>query len=75
MLSLAYQQDAGDNPVNYDAMYVHLMADLARNGWSGFLGYELLGAGDGAGSFRTPLATGHKFNGWNDQFLPHLPMV
>lgn len=66
---VAYQQDAGENPVDYDAIYLHLMASLAREGWTGTLGYELLGAGDGAGAFSTPLATGHKFNGWNDQFL------
>lgn len=65
----AYQQDAADNPIDYDAIYLHLMASLAREGWAGTLGYELLGSGDGAGSFKTPLATGHKFNGWNDQFL------
>lgn len=65
----AYQQDAGDNPTDYDAMYLHLMANVARSGWAGFVGYELLGSDDGAAVFRTPLATGHKFNGWNDQFL------
>jgi hypothetical protein len=31
-------------------------------------GYELLG-GDGVYAFETPLATGHSFNGWADQFL------
>ncbi|WP_372796356.1 hypothetical protein [Pontiella sp.] len=66
---LAYQKDAADNPADYDALYLHLTADVSRDGWSGFAGYELLGSDDGAGSFRTPLATGHKFNGWNDQFL------
>lgn len=33
------------------------------------LGYELLGSDDGVYGFSTPLATGHKFNGWTDQFL------
>lgn len=66
---LAYQQDGGDNPVDYDALYLHLKASLAREGWSGFAGYELLGSDEGLGSFKTPLATGHAFNGWNDQFL------
>lgn len=33
------------------------------------LGYEMLGSDDGAIGFATPLATGHKFNGWTDQFL------
>ncbi len=31
-------------------------------------GLEVLGAGDGVG-FATPLATGHKFQGWADKFL------
>lgn len=67
---LAYQQDGGNNPVDYDALYLHLMASVAREGWSGLLGYELLGSDDSnTGSFKTPLATGHKFSGWNDQFL------
>jgi len=34
----------------------------------GGIGYEVLGSDNGA-SFRTPLATGHKFNGWADLFL------
>jgi hypothetical protein len=32
------------------------------------LAYEQL-EGDGAYAFQTPLATGHAFNGWTDQFL------
>lgn len=66
---LAYQQDAADNPFDYSAMYYHLNASVAREGWSGILGYEILGSDDGVIAFRTPLATAHKFNGWNDQFL------
>ena len=31
-------------------------------------GYEVLGADNGVG-FATPLATGHKFQGWADKFL------
>lgn len=66
---LAYQQDTADNPFDYSAMYYHLNASAAREGWSGILGYEILGSDDGVTAFRTPLATAHKFNGWNDQFL------
>lgn len=33
------------------------------------LGYERLGSDKGQGAFMTPLATGHKFNGWADQYL------
>ena len=33
------------------------------------LGYERLGSDKGQAAFMTPLATGHKFNGWADQYL------
>ncbi len=33
------------------------------------MGYELLGSDQGGAVFVTPLATGHKFNGWADVFL------
>lgn len=33
------------------------------------VGYESLGSDNGTFGFATPLATGHKFNGWSDQFL------
>ena len=65
----ARQSDAADSLLNYDANYVH--ADLAwalSNGLSLGLGYESLGSDNGA-SFRTPLATLHKFQGWADKFL------
>ena len=68
--SFATQQDAGDNPVDYDAVYV--LGDVALEakgiGTVGF-GYELLGSDDGVAAFQTPLATLHKFNGFADQFL------
>ncbi len=75
-LKLAYtgeyatQQDYADNPVNYDADYYLLEAGL---NWSRFgvkAGYEVLeGNGVPGQSFQTPLATGHKFQGWADRFL------
>ena len=64
----AQQSDAGDNANNYNADYFHLKPALAWNGWTATLGYESLGSDNGA-SFRTPLATLHKFNGWADIFL------
>jgi len=33
------------------------------------VGYEVLASDNGAAAFRTPLATGHAFNGWYDAFL------
>ena len=38
-------------------------------GLLGKVGYEVLGSDNGRGSFQTPLATLHKFNGWADKFL------
>jgi hypothetical protein len=67
---LASQQDYKDNPDNYDEGYYHVAGGLD---WAEFgfkLGYEVLeGSGVDDGSFQTPLATLHKFNGWADQFL------
>jgi hypothetical protein len=65
----ALQQDAGDNPADYCAPYFHVNGKLAREGYSTTLGVEVLGSDNGATAFQTPLATGHKFNGFNDQFL------
>jgi hypothetical protein len=67
----ASQSDAGDNTNNYDADYLHISALWAlENGLSLGVAFESLGADSSAGTaFRTPLATGHAFNGWADQFL------
>lgn len=69
---LATQSDAGNNPVSYDALYIHFDALWSlSNGLSLGLGYESLGGHEtNAGeAFRTPLATLHKFQGWADKFL------
>ncbi len=67
----ASQTDVGENPNSYDADYAHISALWAlENGLSVGLAFESLGADSSAGTaFRTPLATGHAFNGWADQFL------
>jgi len=73
-LKLAYeveyaeQDDYKDNPTSYDATYYHIAPTLKGNGWALGVGYESL-EGDGTSSFKTPLATLHKFNGWADKFL------
>ncbi|MDA0991387.1 MAG: alginate export family protein, partial [Verrucomicrobia bacterium] len=74
----ARQNEAGKNPLNYTADYIHLALNGSAKGIHGGIGYERLG-GDQAGvdtngapvyaSFKTPLATLHKFNGFADQFL------
>lgn len=68
-LEYATQSDAADNPASYDADYL-----LAEGGYklgpvTLKAGYELLGADGIDGQFITPLATLHKFQGWNDRFL------
>lgn len=68
----ATQSDAANNPVSYDAQYVHVDAALVMdNGLSVGIAYESLGgdASVSGASFRTPLATLHKFQGWADRFL------
>lgn len=74
-LSYAAQSDYHNNPNHYSAEY--WLADggvdigMVRLG----AGYEVLGADTGLAltSFQTPLATGHKFHGWADQFLTTPP--
>lgn len=77
-LTAAYakQSDYGDNPTDYSADYVNLELGTAISGFSLKAGYEMLGADEdavcatgGCGSFQTPLATLHAFNGWADVFL------
>lgn len=70
--SFAMQSDYGDNPNSYDAIYVLAEGKLNFMDSPGSFvggGFELLGSDNGAFAFRTPLATGHKFNGFADAFL------
>jgi len=67
----ATQDDYGDNPVDYTANYGYLNLGMDFEFLSLALGYEQL-EGDAnrtGSSFRTPLATLHKFQGWTDRFL------
>ncbi len=69
VLSWARQQDAADNTTDYEADYYLIDVKYIENGWYVGGGHEVLGSDDGMTSFQTPLATGHKFNGWADVFL------
>ncbi|GAA5526006.1 hypothetical protein Maes01_02592 [Microbulbifer aestuariivivens] len=64
----AQQNDYGSNPNNFNNDYLSLSAstEVANLGLSA--GYEVLGTDNGV-SFKTPLATLHKFQGWADMFL------
>lgn len=64
----AEQEDSGDNTTSYDVGYYHIAPAIKGFGLTAKVGYEVL-EGDGTQGFQTPLATGHKFNGWADQFL------
>jgi hypothetical protein len=69
ILSYANQTEGADNPTDYDADYFLADAKFVNNGWYVGGGWEQLGSDDGMAAFQTPLATGHKFNGWADVFL------
>lgn len=66
----ARQQDTADNPVSYSANYRLVELGVRNETLGARLGYERLEGANSAGkSFRTPLATLHKFQGWADKFL------
>ena len=65
---VATQDDHGNNTSSYDETYYHIAPGMKGHGFTLKAGYEELG-GDGTNAFQTPLATGHKFNGWADAFL------
>ena len=78
LIEYATQSDAGDNPVSYRADYIHATGGSSFGGLKVDVGYEVLGADEAGvdtegapvyGSFKTPLATLHKFNGFADRFL------
>lgn len=70
----AYQDDYGSNPLNFDENYY--LGEIGVKFTPGNVissvvlkfDYEVL-TGNGTSSFRTPLATGHAFQGWTDRFL------
>ncbi|MEX0737874.1 MAG: hypothetical protein WD071_00875 [Pseudohongiella sp.] len=69
-LEAARQDDYGNNPVNYDAMYWLASAGLTAHGIRIGFTHEILGADSrNNASVQTPLATLHAFQGWADQFL------
>lgn len=69
---LSNQSDTANNPVDYDALYYHLKADLEISD-SLTIGADIESLGGdqqvAGSSFRTPLATLHLFQGWADQLL------
>ncbi|WP_073276917.1 alginate export family protein [Microbulbifer donghaiensis] len=68
-LEYATQSAAAENPASYDADYRLLEGGYKLGTVTLKTGYEQLGADGSSGQFITPLATLHKFQGWNDKFL------
>jgi hypothetical protein len=72
---IAWQTDYAESPLQYDALYANLEGGFTFNHFSIGAGWEDLGSGRNSGlgggraSFRTPLATLHAFNGWDDVFV------
>jgi len=65
----AFQQDYQQNPTEYEADYFHVVGGASAYGVTVKAGMEQLGGTGQDQAFQTPLATGHAFNGWSDQFL------
>ena len=67
-LSYAEQSDYKDSPLNYDAGYYFGELSAKLKPVTIALGHEVLESDKGI-SFKTPLATLHKFQGFADKFL------
>ncbi len=66
----AMQSDYGDNPNSYDANYYSLTLGANSKGLGFDINYNVQESeGTATTRFRTPLGTGHKFNGWSDVLL------
>ena len=68
-LEYAHQRDYEQNPNDYEVDYLHLIGGANVYGVTLKAGMETLGGYGSGRAFQTPLATGHAFNGWSDQFL------
>ena len=68
-MEYAFQKDYEQNPNQYEVDYYHLFGGARVYGVTLKAGMEQLGGTGTQQAFQTPLATGHAFNGWADQFL------
>ena len=64
----AHQTDYADNPNSYGLNYYLIEPGIKYEGLTLKFDYEVL-EGNSTAAFQTPLATGHKFQGWADKFL------
>ncbi len=70
--SVARQQERANNPLSYRADYYAAELTGTFRKYSVGAGVEVMD-GDGVKGFTTPLATFHKFDGWDDKFLTTPP--
>lgn len=68
-LEYANQTDANNNPGDYSVNYYLATGGVSYGGATLKASFESQGSDNGLASFKTPLATLHKFNGWADKFL------
>ncbi|MEM8491315.1 MAG: alginate export family protein [Pseudomonadota bacterium] len=67
-LAWATQTDGGASELDYRSGYYFIELGGSVNRVGLRAGHEVLGGDNGVG-FATPLANGHKYNGWADKFL------
>lgn len=65
----AKQDDYKDGLDNINNHYLRLGGGAAYGSWYARIDHEVLSSNHGSAAFQTPLATGHLFQGWADQFL------
>lgn len=65
----ADQSDYGSNTNDYNKAYYQADIGVSALGFTARYGYNVLEGESATEKFTTPLATGHAFNGWCDQFL------
>ncbi len=64
----ARQKEAGQNPISRSHSFTRVIGGVKYEGVIAKAGFEQLD-GNGTTAFQTPLATGHKFQGFADLFL------
>jgi len=76
LLTAAIQNDGGSNPANYEEYYYRGQIGVKEDSFEYGTGLEVM-TSDGTNSFRFPLGTNHKFNGFADAFLgtPRLGLI
>ncbi len=68
LLTAAVQNDAGNNMADYQEYYYRGQIGVKQDCYNYGAGFEVM-TSDGTNSFRIPLGTNHKFNGFADAYL------